>query len=159
MNLVAIVFPTEQHAEKARELIAELAKEYLITIGDAVIAVKKENNVKLNQMMNLTAAAAANGSFWGLLVGMLFLNPLLGVAVGAGSGAIAGYLSDIGIDDQFMKSLAEELKTGEAVLFVQFKDATKDKVLERLHGIGGRVLHTSLSHDAEDKLQQAIRAE
>lgn len=156
-NLVAVVFPSEAKAEDVRDQIAGMAKEYLIQIGDAAIAVKTEKGIKLNQVMNLTAAGAAGGSFWGLLIGMIFLNPLVGAAAGAAGGALGGYLTDIGVDDNFMKSLAEELETGEAVLFVQFEKATADKVLERLDGIGGRVLQTSLSNDAEEKLRQALQ--
>jgi len=39
----------------------------------------------------LTGAGAASGGFWGC-IGMLFLDPLLGVAVGAASGALGGAL-------------------------------------------------------------------
>src|SRR6476619_1209186 len=119
-DLIAVVFPTEAKAEEVREKILGMQKDYLIDIGDAVIATKNANGkVKLNQLMNTTAAGAAGGSFWGLLVGILFLNPLIGVAAGAASGAIAGALTDVGVDDRFMKNLAaEDLKPGEAVLFV-----------------------------------------
>ena len=100
---------------------------------------------------------AAGGSFWGLLIGVLFLNPLLGVAAGAASGAIAGALTDVGISDKFMKGLAtEDLTTGEAVLFVLVRKVTGDKVLSELKGVGGRVLQTSLDHTREDALRKAL---
>ena len=45
-----------------------MTKDYLIDIGDAVIATKTDaGKVKLNQLMSTTAAGAAGGSFWGLL--------------------------------------------------------------------------------------------
>ena len=87
-DLVAIVYPTEAKAEEVRTRLLKLQKEYLITISDAVIAVKAENgNIKLNQLVNTTAMGAISGSFWGLLIGVLFLNPIIGVALGAASGA------------------------------------------------------------------------
>ncbi len=71
-----------------------------------VVATKNEKGeIKLHQATNLTMAGAVGGSFWGLLIGMIFLNPLLGTAVGAGAGALSGALSDIGIDDKMMKEL------------------------------------------------------
>ncbi|OSP56178.1 DUF1269 domain-containing protein [Pseudoruegeria sp. SK021] len=157
-DLIAIVYPTEAKAEEVRQKVLELTKDYLIEIGDAVVAVKSEKGVKLNQMVNLTATGAASGSFWGLLVGVLFMNPLLGVAAGAASGALAGRLSDMGINDKFMKSLAEEVQTDEAVLFVLVKRVTGDKVLERISGVGGRILQTSLDHTAEEALRTALAA-
>jgi uncharacterized membrane protein len=85
-DLIAIVYPSEAKAEEVRQRLLKLQKEYLISINDAVIAVKAEDgNIKLNQLVNTTATGAMAGSFWGLLVGVLFLNPILAVAVGAAS--------------------------------------------------------------------------
>jgi uncharacterized membrane protein len=159
-DLIAVVFPSEEKAEEVRNKLLGFQKDYLIDIGDAVIATKTDTGkVKLNQLMSTTAAGAAGGSFWGLLVGILFLNPLLGVAVGAASGALAGALTDVGVDDKFMKGLAaEDLKNGEAVLFVLVKKVTGDKVLDQLKGVGGRILQTSLDHTREEKLREALAA-
>ena len=157
-DLIAVVFPSETKAEEVRDKLLGLQKDYLIELGDAVIATKTDSGkVKLNQLMNTTAAGAAGGSFWGLLIGVLFLNPLLGVAAGAASGAIAGALTDVGISDKFMKGLAtEDLTTGEAVHFVLVRKVTGDKVLSELKGVGGRVLQTSLDHTREDALRKAL---
>ena len=52
-----------------------------------------------------------------MLIGLLFLNPLVGLAVGAGTRAALGALSDIGINDQFLKELGETLPSSSATLF------------------------------------------
>ena len=136
-----------------------MQKEYLIDLEDAVVAVRDEKGkVKLHQIHNMTAAGAVSGSFWGLLIGLIFMNPLLGLAAGAAGGAISGALTDIGIDDNFMKNLATELKPGSSVLFVLVKHFTPDKVLVELEGTGGRLLKTSLSHEDEVKLQEVLGA-
>jgi uncharacterized membrane protein len=157
-DLIAVVFPSEAKAEEVRDKLLGMQKEYLIDLGDAVIATKTDQGkIKLNQLMSTTAAGAAGGSFWGLLIGVLFMNPLLGVAVGAGSGALAGALTDVGINDRFMKDLAtEDLQPGEAVLFVLVRKVTGDKVLAELKGVGGRVLQTSLDHTREEALRKAL---
>ncbi|PZQ47129.1 MAG: hypothetical protein DI556_18090 [Rhodovulum sulfidophilum] len=160
-DLIAVTFPSEAQAEDVRNKILALQKEYLIDIGDAVIAVKSESgHVKLNQLISTTAAGAAGGSFWGLLVGILFMNPLVGVAAGAASGAIAGALTDVGVNDRFMKDLAQQkIEPGQAVLFVLVKSVTGDKVLEALKGVGGTILQTSLDHTREDALRKALAGE
>ena len=157
-DLIAVVFPGEEKAEEVRTKILGMQKDYLIEIGDAVIATKTDaGKVKLNQLMSTTAAGAAGGSFWGLLIGVLFLNPLLGVAAGAASGALAGALTDVGIEDRFMKDLAtDDLQPGEAVLFVLVRKVTGDKVLAELRGVGGRVLRTSLDETREQALREAL---
>jgi uncharacterized membrane protein len=112
-NLVVISFPEEQLAFEMRAALAKLQKEYLIEMEDVVVVTKDaKGKVKLHQAVNLTAAGAVGGGFWGMLIGMIFLNPLLGAAVGAGAGALSGRFTDIGIDDSFMKELSEQFQPG-----------------------------------------------
>ncbi len=100
-DLVAIVFQDEATAFEMRAELVKMQKEYLIEMEDAVVVTKEaDGKTKLHQAVNLTAAGAVGGGFWGMLIGLLFLNPLLGAAAGAASGALAGRLSDIGIDDK-----------------------------------------------------------
>lgn len=158
--LISIIYPSEEKAEEVRKRLIELQREYLLTLGDAVVATKTDSGkVKLNQLINLTASGAASGSFWGLLVGVLFLNPLIGVAVGAASGAISGALSDVGINDNFMKELARSLQPGNAALFILAKEMTEDKVLKELSPFGGTVLRTSLDESKEQVLRDALQQE
>ncbi len=156
-DLVVIGYDDQFKAEEVRLMLWKMQKEYLIDLEDAVVAEKNEKGkIKLHQAVNLTAAGAAGGGFWGTLIGLIFLNPLLGLAVGATAGAVSGALTDIGIDDKFMKELAESLHPKSSALFVLVRRATADKVLEELKGTGGKVLKTSLSHENETKLQAAI---
>ncbi|MCA8880259.1 MAG: DUF1269 domain-containing protein [Rhodobacteraceae bacterium] len=160
-DLIVIGFADPKTAFDLRARLMELQKEYLIDMEDAVVVTREPGDkVKLHQAMNLTAAGAASGSFWGLLIGFLFLNPLLGVAVGAGSGALAGALSDIGVNDKFMKELGQTLPEGGAAVFVLTRKVTGDKVLEKLEDFRGKgkVLQTSLGHDSEEALRAFIEA-
>ena len=158
-DLVAIVYPSAAQAEAMRTKILELQREYLIELADAVVAEKlPDGNVKLNQLLNLTAAGAAGGSIWGALVGLIFLNPLAGAIVGAGAGALSGKLSDYGIEDKFMTEVAGTVKPGDAVLFLLIRKMTADKVLEAVKGTGGVVLRTSFDNAQEQKLRDALAA-
>ena len=156
-TLVVIGYENEIKAEEVRLALLKLQREYLIDLGDAVVAVREEDGtVKLRQLVNLTATGALGGGFWGTLIGVLFMNPLFGLAAGAAAGALSGALSDVGIDDKFLKQLAQTLKPGSAALCVLVRRATPDKVLEEIKGFGGTVIKTSLSHDDEVKLQAAL---
>jgi uncharacterized membrane protein len=129
---------------------------------DVVVVTKDDaGKVKLHQAMNLTAMGATGGGFWGMLIGMIFLNPLLGAAVGAGAGALSGALTDIGIDDKFMKGLGESFKPGCSAIFILVKKATPDKVMDGLVAFKGKgkVLKTSLSKDEEQSLRDFIEAQ
>ena len=156
-HLVVIGYNDVHKAEEVRLTLLKLQREYLIDLEDAVVAVKKpDGKIKLNQVYDPTATGAVSGTFWGMLIGALFLSPFLGAAVGAFSGGIAGALSDVGIDDNFMKELTSTLQPGSSALFVLIRSATPDKVMEELHGTGGKVLKTSLTHDDESKLQAIL---
>ena len=156
-TLVVIGYNDQFKAEEIRLKLWKMQKEYLIDLEDAVVAVKDEKGkVKLRQAYDLTSAGALSGGFWGTLIGLIFLNPLLGFAVGAPAGAVSGALTDVGIDDNFMKELAATMTPGSSTLFVLVRKSTPDKVLEELKGSGGTVLKTSLSHDDEIKLQVAL---
>lgn len=155
-DLIVVAFPDEQLAFELRAELAKLQKSYLIELEDIVVTTKDEKGkVKLHQAVNLTSAGAVGGGFWGMLIGMLFLNPLLGAAVGAGAGALSGRLTDIGINDKFMKELAENFKPGCAAVFILVRKVTPDKVLEGLSAFKGKgkVLQTSLNKDREDTLR------
>ncbi|MGH8654151.1 MAG: DUF1269 domain-containing protein, partial [Gammaproteobacteria bacterium] len=142
-----------------RLTLRKLQRDYLVELEDAVVAVKDaKGKIKLHQAVNLTAAGAVSGGFWGSLIGLIFLNPLVGLAVGAAAGAASGALTDLGIDDNFMNELAATITPGSSALFVLVRKATPDKVLAELQGTGGKVLKTSLSHEDEAKLQAALNA-
>src|ERR1700746_393943 len=156
-DLVVIAFPNEAKAEEVRQKLLGMQKEYLIELGDAVIAVREPNGrIKLNQLLHTTAAGAVSGTFWGALIGLIFLMPLAGAAIGAASGAIGGALTDIGINDRWMKEVAVAIQPGTAALFLLVRKVTADKVLEGLRGEGGTCMRTSLDHTKEAALQAAL---
>ena len=161
-SLIVVSFPEEQLAFELRAALVKMQKEYLIEMEDVVIVTKDQaGKVKLHQAMNLTALGAASGGFWGMLIGMLFLNPLLGAAVGAGAGALSGRLTDLGINDDFMKDLAEHFQPGCAAIFILVKKATPDKVLAGLEQFKGKgkIIQTSLTKDEEESLRTFIEGQ
>ena len=132
-TLTVIQYDDMYKAEETRLILRKMQNDYLLDLEDAVVAVKDaRGKVKLHQSVNLTAFGALRGGFWGTLIGLIFLNPLLGFAVGAGAGAVSGALTDVGINDDFMKELASSLKPETSALFVLVRSATPDKVLEEL---------------------------
>jgi uncharacterized membrane protein len=158
-TLIVVGYDDLFKAEESRLSLVKLQKDYLIDLEDAVVVIKDaKGKVKLNQAVNLTAAGAIQGGFWGSLVGLLFLNPLLGMAVGASAGAVSGTLADIGINDQFMKELGQTLKPNTSALFILVRKMTPDKVLEHFVGTGGKVLKSNLTNEDETKLQAALDA-
>ncbi|SDW56785.1 DUF1269 domain-containing protein [Thiocapsa roseopersicina] len=155
-DLIVVSFPEEHLAFELRAELAKMQKAYLIDMEDVVVVTKDDaGKVKLHQAVNLSAVGAVGGGFWGMLIGLVFLNPLLGAAVGAGAGALSGKFSDIGIDDDFIKGLAQNFQPGCSAVFILVRKVTADKVLEGLTEFKGKgkVLQTSLEKDQEESLK------
>src|SRR3954452_12713747 len=91
-ELVVVGFDNPTEADRALMELARLQKEYLIDLEDAVVAIPQpDGKVNLKQSINLAGVGAASGglsgAICGSLVGLLFLNPLAGFAVGGLIGA------------------------------------------------------------------------
>ena len=104
----------------------------------------------------MTGAGALGGSFWGLLFGLIFFVPLLGLAVGAAMGALGGSMSDIGIDDDFIKRARDEITPGTSALFLMSSDAVIDKVREAFRGQQAELVSTNLSNEQERNLREVF---
>lgn len=164
-ELVVVGFDNPYDADRALTELARLQTEYLVDLADAVVAVRRpDGEVQIKQSVNLVGAGATGGLVWGglfgTLVGLLFLNPLVGFAVGgavgAGSGALSGKLADYGIDDDFIRSLGETLQPDTSALFVLVRKVQPEKVLGELSRFNGRVLRSSLAPEQERRLQEAL---
>lgn len=157
-DLLVIEYPTEERAEEVRRRLLTLQTEYLIELGDAVVAIKKEDGtIKLKQLINPVKSGALGGVLWGSLIGLLFMMPLAGAAVGAASGALGGKLTDFGINDQFMKEAAQSLHSGNAALFLLIRKMTTDKVMAELAGSGGKIMRSSFDDAKEAELRTALQ--
>ncbi len=157
-DLVVLAFNTEDGATRMIGEVQSLQKQNLLKLEDAATVVRRQDGkAKVKQANNLVGAGAFGGAFWGMLIGLLFFMPWLGMAVGAITGALAGRSTDIGIDDDFIKSVSGTIKPGNSALFLMISEITPDRVMDELRGYPGvTVLRTSLSHEAEGKLRDAF---
>lgn len=158
-SLIVLGFQDEADAFQMRAHLTKMQKQYLIEMEDAVVVTRDSyGRVNLHQAVSLPALGAVQGTFWGMLIGLIFLNPLFGAAVGAGAGALSGALSDIGIDDGFMRELGTHLQPGTSALFVLSRNAPSEKVLEGLRPYMGKatIIQTSLTKTEEADLRVVL---
>ena len=164
-------FDSPTGADDAVVTLEGLAKQELIKVHDAATvswpAAKKKP--KTRQINNLAGAGALGGAFWGLLFGLIFFVPFLGLAVGAAAGALGGSMADVGIavdifdrdrhvgiDDDFIRGVREQITPGTSALFVMTSDAVLDKVEGAFKGTHAQLLQTNLSNEQEAKLREAF---
>ncbi|ARJ69518.1 DUF1269 domain-containing protein [Paracoccus contaminans] len=160
-QLIVIGFDRQQDAFALRQEFAAAQSEYLLKLEDAVVVTRpSEGEYQLHQALNLTAAGALGGTFWGGLIGLLFLNPLAGAAIGAGAGALSGSATDYGIPDDFIRQIGKTVPVGSGAVFILADEMNLDKLLPRIAHYGGsaRVIKTSLSNEDEARLRETLSA-
>jgi uncharacterized membrane protein len=151
-------FDDPDAADKAVSTLQDLVRQQLISVHDAAtvswpVGARKP---RTRQLHDLAGAGALGGAFWGMLFGLLFLMPLLGAAIGAATGALVGKLSDVGIDDEFIKRAKSEITPGKSALFVLTSDAVRDRVQQAFAGQRAELLFTNLSTEQENALREAF---
>ncbi|MCH7232267.1 DUF1269 domain-containing protein [Glycomyces sp. L485] len=142
-DLVVFGFGDFEAAERARARILDLQRQQHIELEDTVVVEKFDGKIRLRQVRDTTAGEATGGVLWEGLIDLLFFMPLLGMAVGAGAGALSGSAADLGVDDDFMRELGRKLDPGNAAVFALVRQASRDKVVEELADMDGRLIQRS----------------
>jgi uncharacterized membrane protein len=157
-TLTAWKFDSSNGAQNALSLLERMQKEELLTVNDGAYVYWPDGakKPKTEQLHNLKAAGALGGSFWGLLFGLIFFVPLLGMAVGAAMGALSGSMADVGIDDDFIRKVRDQVTPGTSALFVMSSNVVVDRVLEEFKETGATLISTNLSHEQEAKLREVF---
>lgn len=149
-DLIVLAFKNETDAFGMRDDLIGLQKQEVITLQDAAVVVRHgDGKPKVKQATSLVGAGALGGAFWGMLIGLLFFAPWLGLAIGAVTGAIAGKFSDTGIDDNFIKEVSNTIEPGHSALFLLVSKVTMDKVQPTLEKYNATVIQTSLTDEQE----------
>lgn len=154
-DLVVLAFDTETGAAEMRDDLSRLQKQKIVELEDAAVVVRRQDGkVKVKQAVSLVGEGALGGAFWGLLIGIIFWMPWLGLALGT-----LGGVTDIGVDDKFIKEVGNTIEPGHSALFLLVRKATPDKLADELKKFDAKVLQTSLSQEDEDKLRSLFGAE
>jgi uncharacterized membrane protein len=157
-DLFVLGFPTREKAQAVIELTRDLERQQLLDLDDAALVWRTaDGKIKTEQSFSPAASGAASGALWGTLFGLLFLVPVFGLAVGAAAGGIAGKLTDLGIDDKFIKEVAHTLEPGSAAVFALVRRSTPDRVREALAPYHPTIIRTSLPSDQEAELTRRLQ--
>jgi uncharacterized membrane protein len=138
-----------------------LQEQGTIELEDAAVVSWPLGNKKptIRQLHSMAGVGAVGGAFFGFLVGLIFFVPFLGAAMGAGMGVLTGSLGDIGIDDDFIKQVREEVTEGTSALFALTSEAKLDKVVDELRQYDFEIISTNLSEEQEKQLREAFAQE
>ncbi len=158
-HLVVLGLDNREDAERVTDLAGDLAEQHLLELEDMAYAYKDDKGkVRIHQAVSLTGAGAASGALWGTLIGLLFFMPVAGLAIGAGTGALAGKLSDVGINDDTIRQIGGQLEQGRAAVFLLARSATVDRVIDALKPYNPTIIQTNLTREREEELVLALQS-
>ena len=158
-SLVVLKFDTPEGADKGLELAISLQKQQLLQLLDAAIVTwpKGKRKPKTRHLGDMTAAAAVDGAFWGMLFGLIFFMPFLGAAVGAAAGALSANFADYGIGRDFIEQVRGKVKEGTSALFLLVGQVTANWVVAAFKSAPKfEIIASNLSNELEEKLKAAF---
>jgi uncharacterized membrane protein len=159
-DLIAIAYPDEATAMRARRNLWEGMEKGIIEVEDALVMIRAEDGtVDIRHGSSGVGAAAVGGAMWGGLIGLVLLAPLLGMAAGAAAGAAAWKhaVPDAGIAESFVTDLRQSLAPGSAALVLLVRKMTSEEVIPLIKE-RGHVIQTTLDEKLEEQLDAALSA-
>ena len=157
-EIVAIAFDKPTRADEVLLSLSHRQQEGLIQIADAVVVAKDpDGRTNVRETVDITPARGAMaGSWWGLLGGLLFGGPLVGLVGGVAAGALLGKLVDLGLDDGWVQQMAEWIDPGSSALLLLVEDTVHAEVLHELSRFEGQVVYTTLPEGVREALESAL---
>ena len=159
-ELLVVSFPGEGKADEVLTALRALESEAAVDLESSAVIVHRENdNVSIRESKDYNAQQGAIvGAAGGLLLGALFgKGAIKGALIGAGAGAATGEFIDMGLDDDFLKGVGDQLSQGHSAIVALVEFTHLERATEELDRFeGGTILHHNLSEDAYQKLSEAV---
>lgn len=156
-QLIVVGFDHFDDARNALDRIRSLEREGRISLEDTALVQRDPDGTAhvTNEVSGTTETATVIGAAIGGFV--LFLFPVVGVAIGAAAGAAIGAALDRGVSASFIDEVKTTLRPGRSAMFLVVREADLDAVLAGLRELRGDVLQSTLSTEAEEALRNALR--
>ena len=159
-ELIIIGYDDHETAERAQEEVLRLRRDFVVELsGIAVVRVDDDGKKHIDTPGAVVAASATGGALWGMIVGLLFLVPGVGLLIGGAWGALSGAAAKAGINRDLRSRVDGLLSPGKAALVVMARKLTEVKFAAALAPYGGTVLKTSLSDENERLLAEELSTE
>jgi uncharacterized membrane protein len=151
-------FDDPAKAEKAASIVRNAAGDGLVKLVDYAVltwppgAAQPETHHEHERMRHTTGW----GLFWGVVVGGLFLVPVVGGVVGATVGAIAKATAGTGISREELEKIRLEITEGTSALFLVTDHGDLDRLGERFHGLHNKLIATNLTKEEQEILLETF---
>ena len=159
-EMLVVSFPGEGTADEVLTALRGLKSEAAVDLESSAVIVHRENDkvsIRENKDYNAKQGAVI-GAAGGFLLGSLFgKGAIKGALLGAGAGAATGEYIDMGLDDDFLKEVGDQLSIGHSALVALVDFTHVERAMEELDRFeGGTILHHELSDEAYQQLSLAV---
>lgn len=159
-SVIAIEFDDPLLAREALMAANRLGVRKSLELDDAAIVSNVKGKVRILQTKDTDPIKGASiGFWWGGLAGLLaagLLGWIGGALVGAAAGYAFGRYRDIGINDDFMRSLGTSLTPGSALAVFQIPFAYPTHLIKELRRFNGKLVYNSLSNIDDIDVTEAL---
>lgn len=156
-------FDTCDGATAALPTLRQLHAQQLIQLQDAAMVSwpPDANRPSITPLHSLVGPGVLGGTFWGALYSVMYLVPVLGIAIAAGFGALIAPTDQIGIDERLVKELRDKMTRDTSALLLLTASAVTEAVLDDMRSERGHVelIEANLTRDQESKLRKIFAAE
>jgi uncharacterized membrane protein len=151
-------FDDPEGAERAEETLSGAVRDGLVNVLDQAVVTWPQDAAKptVRHGHQDQWRGTGWGAFWGLLFGGLFFVPLLGAAAGAAIGGISRTLNAVGLSEDQLTLLREQVTPGSSMLCVVTEDDSTDRVAERFHGVHSTLVASTLTDTERSALLDAF---
>ncbi len=159
-KMLVTVFDNEGKAYEGSRILKELDAEGSMTLyASAVVAKDHSGKVTVKQATDEGPLGTAAGLFAGSLLGLL--GGPVGVAIGAGVGSFGGAvydLSRIGVNDDFLAEVEQQLQPGKAAVVAEVWEEWVMPVDTRIEAAGGTVLRRAREEVVDAQFEREAAA-
>ena len=158
-EMMVVAFDNENEADRVLDSLKGMKDMDIVDLKSAAVIVRAgSGEVKIKETSDFdTKQGALGGAAAGAVLGLLGGGFLRGALLGAAGGAAAGKFIDLGLDDDFLKSVGDSLEPNSSAIVALVDFEQVDLAMEELDKFeGGHILRHTLSDDVYVKLSEAV---
>ena len=157
-EMIVVAFDNETEAERVLDSLKGMESMDLVDLKNAAVIIRSSSgDVKIKETSDFdTKQGALGGAAAGAVLGLLGGGFLRGAILGADGGAAAGRFVDLGLEDDFLKEIGDNLEPNSSAIVALVDFEQVDQAMGELDKFeGGRILRHTLDSEVYTKLSEA----